>query len=77
MGADTMRDFCANQRDEKHRAHLDDTDLVRLHHHLPKLCSDQDLTLLGDWQNKHTKRATEKRKSEREEGRRIELSLLR
>lgn len=40
--------------DWKRPAHLDDTDLVRLHHHLPKLCGDQDLTLLGDWRDKQT-----------------------
>lgn len=33
-------------------AHLDDTDLVRLNHHLPKLRGDQDVTLLWDCRNK-------------------------
>lgn len=48
VGVDTMVVFYGKWGGEKHRVHLDDTDLVQLHHHLPKLCSDQDLTLLGD-----------------------------
>lgn len=42
------RFLCESRGDEKHTPHLDDTDLVGLDHNLPKLCGDQDLTLLGD-----------------------------
>lgn len=62
--------------DGKHRAHLDDTDLVRLDHHLPKLGGDQDLSLLGDCTHKHTKKGTERRKFEQEGRLMLELSLF-
>lgn len=57
-----MADLSENCSDGKHTAHLDDTDLVRLDHHLPKLSGDQDLTLLGNYRHKHTKTARGKKK---------------
>lgn len=47
-GRHTGRFLYENWEDEKDRPHLDDTDLVRLDHHFPKLRGDQDLALLGD-----------------------------
>lgn len=76
VGADTTADFFENRGDGKHTAHLDDTDLVRLDHHLPKLCGDQDLSLLRDCAHKQTKRDTEKRKFEQEGRLMFELSLF-
>lgn len=54
--------------------HLNDTDLVGLDHHFPKLCGDQDLTLLGDYRDANRQRETDTRKSERRIGPPGELS---
>lgn len=48
--------------------HLDDTDLVGLDRHFPKLSGDQDLALLGDCGDANGQRETNARKSERRIG---------
>lgn len=52
------------------KAHLDDTDLVRLNHHLPKLSGDQDVTLLWDCRNKQRRKG----KCKEEDGPMMEIT---